>query len=185
MVLLNCQYGNNNIFTMKIVETIEYGQLYQIFARVLNIKETNIAYIIYSGKIIGSKQLPFTDELNLHYPIISVFIQLGNSVKMTAKYLHYSIQDSDFELHENGGDMFSEKITDDVFYKNIIIIDDSNEIEKNDTCFCGDLLCNEYHAKCARLKCGHIFHENCIKNTIVEYDKRECPLCGANSIMIW
>ena len=66
--------------------------------------------------------------------------------------------------------------------KNVAIEDAVSYLEHKSVII---LLCNEYHAKCARLKCGHIFHENCIKNTIVEYDKRECPLCGANSIMIW
>jgi|688.fasta_scaffold622959_1 hypothetical protein len=180
MVLLNCFYGNNNTFTLKISESIEYGTLYQIIARILNIKETNIAYIIYSGKIVGSKQLPFTNLINLHYPIVDTYIILGNSVKMNAKYLHYSLDDDAFS--HNNDDIFAIKISEEVFYKNISF--DINLLELNAFCFCGELLSSEFH-KCCKLKCGHLFHENCIKQSIIEYDRRGCPLCGANVITLW
>lgn len=181
MVLLNCHYGNGNSFTLKLTDNIEYGQLYPIFAKILNINDTNIAYIIYSGKIIGSKKAMFTDIINVHYPIAEIFIIPGNSIKMTAKYLHYSLDD-DFNDHLES-DMFAEKITEDIFYKNIII--EKNNISSNDTCFCGDLIYNEFHINTAQLKCGHMFHENCIKTAVVTYAKIKCPLCDSNIITIW
>lgn len=179
MVLLNCHYGNNNRFTLNISESIEYGQLYQIIARIMNIKETDIAYIIYSGKIVGSKQLPFSALLYMQCPISYVYLILGNSDKMIAKYLHYSLDDDSF-IH-NSDDIFAKKITEEVFYKNVINVtpDESNA---KDICFCGEALNSEFYVSCARLHCGHIFHENCIKHEIIEYNRGVCPLCGAGVI---
>ena len=39
----------------------------------------------------------------------------------------------------------------------------------------------KFHSKIRKIiKCSHIYHEDCIKEWIIEYDNKTCPLCRCN-----
>ena len=158
-----CHYGNNNKFTIGIKHSIEYGQLYNIVARILNIKDTQIGMLIYENELIGSKKRRYEDLINIWDNEANVYIIIGSA---NTNYLQYSRGDD----------------------KHIIINDPSylyipiktkllNDEDKTNSCFCGTKLCDNYHDTIGLLECNHMFHETCLKEYFSIKLKVLCPIC--------
>lgn len=146
-----CHYGINNTFKLNINEPIIYEKLYNIIARILNINEKSIPYIIHDNNIVGSKQAP------LHY------IMSTNSVHIYICITNYDII-----------------IKEPFFEACLIDIKLLNKEEGENKCFCSRKLNDYYHKNVAVLICNHIFHETCIKEyfAICRSDKNRCPICN-------
>ena len=184
-MLLNIKCLNNNNFTIKLENTIFFGDLYTHIAIVLNISPENILYIIYNGVIIDNNpnnKFNFSNNINIFEKSASIYVILNknndskdetilNQFKFWNKskiITNYIIEDVKITLSQED---FSNLV-------DLVNVNDIDDNEKNIECMCGIKLEEEY-TEIGFMPCNHLFHYKCIKKHLTEFCVK-CPNCNTD-----
>lgn len=196
-------YGNHNKYDIDLASTTPVGKLTYYLTRILNKSHKEVLYIIINGLIVGTEALPLKREIGdctvrnqcvahiifrnptVNYPDADLFRnqQYQNYVaKQSQAAAQQSTRLIDLGSLDGLQNMFQAMGVDLSNLEDITVTIPESEYEQyitqvdtDEDCMC--TICGQSIDDGVQLGCNHIFHNNCIRESLTTSSVR-CPVCN-------